>query len=119
MTTKLKIVIADDEADIRHGLRRLLTRLGYNVVGEAADGLALVAVCDAERPDLVITDFRMPEKSGVEAANEIVEKQDIPFIIVSSYDPAVDQKPAFISDYLQKPVCVSELKAAIERACPA
>jgi CheY-like chemotaxis protein len=56
MTHPLRIVIADDEAEIREYFRRLLSRLGHAVVAEATTGQELVDACGREHPDLVITD---------------------------------------------------------------
>ncbi|NND98813.1 MAG: response regulator [Pirellulaceae bacterium] len=119
MTAHLRIVIADDEEDIRHGFRRLLSKLGCEVVGEAADGRELVAVCLSEQPDLVITDIRMPEMSGIEAAKVIAETQSIPVIIVSSHERPTDEDCKIIADFLLKPVGMPDLEAAIAKACNA
>lgn len=119
MTARLKIVIADDEEDIRQGFRRLLCKLGCEVVGEAADGRELVEVCRSAKPDLVITDIRMPEMSGIEAARKIAETQTIPVIVISSYECSADEDCASIADFLLKPVSLSDLEAAIAKACPA
>ncbi|TWU23413.1 putative transcriptional regulatory protein pdtaR [Novipirellula galeiformis] len=124
MKRRLRIVIADDEADIRQGVRRLLGKLGYEVVGEAGDGRELVELCRQTEPDLVITDVRMPEMSGIEAAIQINKTQTIPVIVVSSYErPGSDDLHCddcdCIADFLLKPVSVPNLQAAIARACPA
>ncbi|WP_417746503.1 response regulator [Rosistilla oblonga] len=117
MKRSLRIVIADDEADIRQGFRRLLCKLGCEVVGEAENGRDLIALCAAERPDLVITDVRMPEMSGIEAAKVIAKASAIPVIVVSSYERPDDEDCAFIADFLLKPICITELRAAINKAC--
>jgi two-component system, response regulator PdtaR len=116
---RLKIVIADDEKDIRQGFRRLLSKLGCEVVGEASDGRELIDVCLSVQPDLVITDIRMPEMSGMEAAKEISKSQSIPVIVVSSYECPHDEDCAFVVDFLLKPVSLPDLEAAIAKACPA
>lgn len=118
MNRRLRIVIADDEEDLRHGLCRLLTRQGYDIVGEAANGQELIDVCLSEEADLVITDVRMPEKSGIEAASEISRVQKIPFIIVSSYERQADHDSGCVADVLQKPVCGSTLQTSIRKAFP-
>jgi CheY-like chemotaxis protein len=56
MTNPLRIVIADDEADLREHFRRLLSPLGHKVVAEAATGQEWVDACSQEHPDLVIRD---------------------------------------------------------------
>jgi len=116
---RLKIVIADDEEDIRQGFRRLLCKLGCEVIGEAADGRELVEVCLAAQPDLVITDIRMPEMSGIEAARKIAETLTIPVIVVSSCGRPDEEDCASVADFLLKPVSLPDLKAAISKACPA
>ncbi len=114
----LKIVIADDEEDIRQGFRRLLCKLGCEVVGEAADGRELVELCLTMQPDLVITDIRMPEMSGIEAAQEIAETQAIPVIVVSSHECPAGEECTSVADFLLKPVSLTDLEAAIARASP-
>ena len=72
MTDNLKILIADDHAVVRAGLRALLeTESGFEVVGEAANGK--IAVREAKRlmPDVVVMDLVMPEMDGVEATRQI------------------------------------------------
>ena len=118
MTFRLRIVIADDEADIRHGFRRLLCKLGCEVVGEAADGRELVELCLETQPDLVITDIRMPEMSGIEAARKIAETRSVPVIVVSSYECPVGEDCSAVADFLLKPVSLPDLEAAISKACP-
>lgn len=119
MTAPLRIVIADDEDDIRQGFRRLLCKLGCDVVGEASDGRKLVEVCLATRPDLVITDIRMPELSGIEAAREIAASQTVPVIVVSSYECLPYDDCESVVAFLLKPVSLPDLQAAITKACPA
>jgi len=57
MTGPLRIVVADDEPDMRDYFQKGLPRLGHKVVGAAANGRELVELCRAQAPDLVITDF--------------------------------------------------------------
>jgi len=115
----IKIAIADDEEDIRQYFRRLLPKLGYELVGEAENGRELVELCQTVKPDLVITDVMMPEMSGIEAATEISKTQSVPIIILSSHEKPNRDTNTSIVDYLQKPVSIPDLQAAISRACPA
>lgn len=116
LTRALRIVVADDEVDIRKYLEVLLPRLGHEVVGLAENGRQLVDLCLRERPDLIITDVSMPEMSGLEAADKIAETRSVPIIIVSSYAQDELQKNRWIAYYLIKPFGVLELQAAINRA---
>jgi len=117
MTSPLRIAIADDEKEIRHSFGRLLKRLGYRVVGEAANGEELIELCRSEEPDLVITDVQMPVVDGLEAGEEIAKAQAIPVIIVSGHDrPDNLVGRANVVDFLAKPVKLTDLDAAIRRA---
>ncbi len=115
----IRIAIADDEEDIRQYFRRLLPRLGHELVGAAENGRELVELCQTTKPDLVIIDVMMPEMSGLEAATEISETLSVPIIILSSHEKPNGYSNTSIVDYLQKPVSIPELHAAIYRACPA
>jgi DNA-binding NarL/FixJ family response regulator len=72
---ELRIMIADDHQLIRRGLRDLLTvQLGWQVVGEACNGVDAVQMAVNLRPDIAILDFWMPELNGLGAAAQIAEK---------------------------------------------
>ncbi len=74
----IRVVIADDQAMVRAGLRVLLSaEAGIDVVGEAGDGLAAVEEVAARRPDVVLMDVRMPVLDGLEATRRIVAREDL------------------------------------------
>ena len=85
MDRPLRIAVADDEPDIRDYFRRMLPRLGHEVVAVAGDGRELVEQCRAACPDLVITDVCMPELDGAEAAEAVCRERPTPFILLSAY----------------------------------
>ena len=116
MARTLRIVVADDEIDIRDYFEKLLPRLGHVLVGLAENGQQLVELCESERPDLVITDVMMPEMDGFQAAEKIAESQSVPIIVVSSHERSEFPNNALIVDYLLKPVSMYELEIAIDRA---
>lgn len=118
ITRTLRIVVADDEIDIRDYFEKLLPRLGHVLVGLAANGRQLVQLCESEHPDLVITDVMMPEMDGFQAAEKIAESQSVPIIIVSSHERHEFPDNALIVDFLVKPVSMVDLEAAIDRAVP-
>ena len=62
------MLLADDHAIVRRGLRGLLDAAGIAVVGEASDGLEAIRLCEEQHPDLLILDISMPKLSGIEVA---------------------------------------------------
>ena len=116
MTEALKIAIADDEPDVRDYYQRVLPRLGHQLVAAARTGRELVERCRAERPDLIITDIKMPDMDGIEAAEEISRDGPIPVILVSAYHrPQLFERASgdHILAYLVKPTKQADLEAAI------
>jgi serine/threonine-protein kinase len=76
-TTRLRIVLAEDSALFREGIARILEADGEHVVAEAGDHDALLEAVDQHRPDVVVTDIRMPPTGtteGLDAAQEILER---------------------------------------------
>jgi response regulator NasT len=71
MSQPLQIAVADDEPDMRDYFRKILPHLGHAVVAVAENGRELVEQCKALRPDLVITDIKMPDMDGIDAAVRI------------------------------------------------
>jgi DNA-binding NarL/FixJ family response regulator/class 3 adenylate cyclase len=88
-TAPIRVIIADDAALIRSGVVRLLTETGFEVVAEATDYQSLIAAIDGERPDLVITDIRMPphhRDEGLKAAAYVKSTYpDMAVLILSQY----------------------------------
>src|SRR5574342_353521 len=69
---QLRILLADDHQIVRQGLKGLLEREGFEVVGEAADGREAVRLAQDLSPDVTILDFTMPLLNGLDAAREIL-----------------------------------------------
>jgi response regulator NasT len=116
MIRSLRIVIADDEADLRDYLQETLSVLGHEVVGIAATGRELVEQAHATQPDLVITDIKMPEIDGIDAAVEIFLHSPIPIILVSAYhDHELISRAgeSHVLAYLVKPIGQQDLETAI------
>ena len=71
--TKLRIVLADDHAVVREGLRALIERhADMEVVGEAGDGRTAIEVAEREQPDVVVMDLSMPGLNGSKATRELL-----------------------------------------------
>ncbi len=119
MRPSLRIAVADDELDMREYFQKLLPRLGHQVVGAAKDGKALIELCHQTRPDLVITDIKMPDMDGIDAAVQIYNEQPVPVILVSAFhDPALIARAEadHILGYLVKPVKPVDLELTIALA---
>jgi two-component system, NarL family, response regulator NreC len=80
----LRVLLADDHAIVRRGLRSLLEDSGHPVVAEAADGLDAVRLCEEHRPDLLIVDVGMPKLSGIEVAARAQKLEPPPAVIMLS-----------------------------------
>jgi response regulator NasT len=115
----LRIAVADDERDTREFLQELLERLGYQVSAVAENGQSLVEQCRSTRPDLVITDIKMPDMDGLEASEAVNRERQVPVILVSAHHDAEFLRRAgaeHIMAYLVKPVKPADLIAAISLA---
>lgn len=116
MTPSLRIAVADDEPRMRDYYRDTLPLLGHRVTCAAGTGRDLVRCCRDARPDLVITDIKMPDMDGIDAVVELGEPEPIPAILVSAYhDPELFErtKGGHVLAYLVKPIKQADLEAAI------
>lgn len=116
MTKHLRIAVADDELDMREYLQRFLPRLGHEVVAAVENGRQLVEACHELAPDLVITDIKMPELDGIEAASSIFRDRPTPVILVSAFhDPELIERAEqdHVMAYLVKPIKLADLETAI------
>lgn len=119
MSQVLRILVADDEAVIRMGLRAMLEAQGYRVVGEAADGARALDLVGKLRPDLVFLDIKMPGVDGLQAARGLMAERAVPVIILTAYGDrefVETAKEAGVLAYLVKPVREGDLRPAIEVA---
>jgi len=116
MTPALRIAVADDEPRMLDYYQDTLPLLGHRVTCAAPTGQDLVRCCRDARPDLVITDIKMPDMDGIDATVELGREEPIPAILVSAYhDPELFErtKGEHILAYLVKPIKQADLEAAI------
>lgn len=116
MNRTLRIAVADDEPDMRDYYRMILPTLGHEVVAACADGQELIERCRGLRPDLVITDIKMPGTDGIEAASRIERDRPVPIILVSAFHDAELIERAetdHVLAYLVKPIKQADLEPAI------
>jgi response regulator NasT len=119
MNHPLRIAVADDEADMREYFQKFLPVLGHTVVAAASTGKELVALCREQKPDLVITDIRMPDMDGIDAAVALFADRAVPVILVSAYhssDLIARAEADHILAYLVKPIKQADLEPAIALA---
>jgi AmiR/NasT family two-component response regulator len=119
MSVPLRIAVADDEPDMRDYFRKALPRLGYQVVAVAQTGNELVKLCRETKPDLVITDIKMPDMDGIDAATRIYRERPVPVILLSAFsDPELIARAEadHIMGYLVKPIKQSDLAPTIALA---
>src|ERR1700704_76700 len=114
----IRIILADDHAVMRNGLRLLLERQpGLEVVGEASDGRQAVDLAAAEIPDVVIMDIAMPQLNGVEATRQIVNRNPHAAVAILSMHSdesyVIRSLKAGARAYLLKDSAESDLIAAI------
>ncbi|MBB6121378.1 response regulator NasT [Nocardiopsis algeriensis] len=117
--TQSRVVIAEDEALIRLDLKEMLEEDGYAVVGEAGDGETVIRLAQELRPDLVITDIKMPVLDGLSAAERIAAERIAPVVILTAFSQRelVERaREAGAMAYLVKPFSKSDLVPAIEMA---
>lgn len=118
MTSKCRVLLAEDHTIVRQGLRALLSAHGdIDVVGEAEDGKQAVQLTRELAPDVVLMDLGMPELNGVDATKQICDGDTPTRVIVLSMHSSPDYvRPAVragASGYLVKGVGLSDLVTAI------
>jgi two-component system, response regulator PdtaR len=119
MARSLRIVIADDEPAILEIYSKMLRSLGHTVSATASSGTELVEQSRLHSPDLVITDIKMGEFDGIEAARQICRNEAVPILFVSGYcDTELIERAQtdYVLGYLVKPVRKANLETAIAMA---
>lgn len=116
----IRVLIVDDHAVVRQGLRLLLdAQAGIEVVGEAADGAMAVQLARSLKPDVVLMDLIMPGMSGIEATRQVLGLADAPAVLVltSSLEDRLikDALQAGATGYILKTSRAAEMLDALER----
>jgi len=114
-----RILVADDDVDIRELVEFKLSTLGHDVVA-VADGAAAIDACQSERPDLAVLDVMMPGVSGLDAIRTIRADpglSDLPVILLTARAQESDVETGFDSgadDYITKPFSPKDLASRVE-----
>ena len=112
-----RIVTVEDESITQLQLRKVLTRAGLIVVGQAMNGKDGVALILKEKPDLVTMDITMPIMDGLEATRQVMELDDTCVVIVTAYTNDEYRQRAVevgASGYVVKPIAAESLLPALE-----
>lgn len=120
MNNKIKILIADDHAIVREGLKQIVTEENDMIVaGEASDAISLMEILKSENWSIVVLDINMPGKSGLEALKDIKNLYpDLPVLILSMFNEdqyGLRAIKAGASGYLKKASAPTELVTAIRQ----
>jgi two-component system KDP operon response regulator KdpE len=113
-----RVLVVDDEAEVRTAVRRGLELMGYEIE-VASDGLEGVSKVEAWRPDVVLLDLAMPRMGGLSAIENIRTWSKVPIIVLSVMGEEADKVRALetgADDYLTKPFGLQELHARIRVA---
>lgn len=118
-STRLRVVVAEDESLIRLDLVEMLEAGGYDVVTAVGDGEAAVAAVTEHQPDLALLDVKMPRKDGISAAEEIAASGLTPVVLLTAFsdrhlvERATD---AGVMGYVVKPFTWNDLGPALSVA---
>jgi two-component system, NtrC family, response regulator HydG len=119
VSSKIRVLVVDDEGGARSALQALLETQGY-AVDQAGDGAAALERLVELPPDIIVTDLDMPVMNGMQLLEALRERgQDVPVVVATSaaeLSSAVDAMRAGATDYLTKPIDFDALLVSLERA---
>lgn len=119
----MRALVVDDSGIIRSILARVLRGMGVRHIVEAANGHDAWEIYNAQSPDLIITDWHMPQVDGLELTKRIrVVNPHVPVVMVTIVDnkaKVIEAIEAGVTDYLCKPFEREDLEAKLDRFIPA
>ena len=114
-----RILVVDDDPDIREVIKDRLQSLGYDV-STASDGVECIALLSKQVPDLILLDIEMPNMNGLDALGEIRRREiDVPVLMITAYgtvERAVQAMKAGAYDFIPKPFEPDHLLMTVQRA---
>lgn len=118
----LDVLVVDDSMVMRRNIKKYLTCLGHNIIGEAKDGTEALLFCKEEKPNLITMDISMPGINGIEVVKKIKElNKYFSIIMITAYghDKTVkDALKAGAEGYILKPVSEEKLYESIGKIYP-
>lgn len=121
MDKNIKILVVDDFATMRKVIRNLLKQVGYENIVEAEDGVLALRVLKSQKIDLVISDWNMPNMTGLELLKAVRSDEDLkptPFLMVTAealQDNVIAAVKAGVSNYIVKPFTAEVLNEKITK----
>src|SRR5688572_9472646 len=120
MSAKTNILITEDESIVAKDIQHSLKKLGYNVIGICSTGEDAIQTVEEKRPDLILMDIMLKgEMSGIEAADQIRARFNIPVIFLTAYADESTLAKAKVTEpygYIIKPFKEIDLHTSIEMA---
>jgi two-component system response regulator NreC len=116
----IRVVLADNHALVRQGLKALLEREGFQVAGEASDGQEVIRLVSHIRPDIAILDISMPILNGIDAARELQKCSPTKTILLTRHDEdqyVIEALRAGVKGYVLKNQAATDLVHAIREVC--
>ncbi|MDR1545353.1 MAG: chemotaxis response regulator CheY [Deltaproteobacteria bacterium] len=117
----IKVLVVDDFSTMRRIVKNILRQLGMNNITEAEDGVKAVAVLEIDKFDLIISDWNMPNMTGIELLRHVRSNdrlKDIPFLMVTAeaqQENIIEAVKAKVSNYIVKPFTADTLNEKIEK----
>lgn len=121
MDKSIRILIVDDFATMRKVIRNLLKQVGYENIVEAEDGAIALRTLKAQKVDFVISDWNMPNMSGLELLKAVRAAEELnatPFLMVTAealQENVIAAVKAGVSNYIVKPFTAEVLNSKIEK----
>lgn len=117
---KARVLIVDDAPFVREILTQLITREGFEVVGEAQDGEEALQLASKLKPDIIVLDIVLPHRNGISVAGEILRSWPSMYLIATSSgdNPVIIEKAieAGCADFIAKPFSAESVKRALSKA---
>lgn len=117
---RMKVLVVDDFATMRKIVRNILKQIGFEDITEAEDGNAALRILKGEKIGLVVTDWNMPNMSGLELLHEIrrdEQTQNLPVLMVTAEglkENVMEAVKAGVNNYVVKPFTAEVLQEKIE-----